>query len=189
MTRTFLALDFDERFLDVMAATGESLRGRRALSRARWVARHAMHATLRFFGDLDDGQVAALVAATAAITNGLAPSVTVRASALDAFPRPRRARVLVASLAEDPAGTFAALAERAEAHATALGLPPADHAFRAHLTLARLKEPADLCDVIDVARATDEARGAVTAVTLYASELGAGGPRYTALARAPFALT
>jgi 2'-5' RNA ligase len=181
--RTFLALDFDERFLDTMAATGERLRGHRALSRARWVARPVMHATLRFFGDLDEARIASLASALPSIVAGVDTGVRVRATSLDAFPRPRRAHVLVVALADEPAGTLAELARRADVEAVALGLAADERAFRAHLTLARLKTPADVRDV--VRDTTLDASGAVTAVTLYASELGPNGPTYTPLARAP----
>jgi RNA 2',3'-cyclic 3'-phosphodiesterase len=50
-----------------------------------------------------------------------------------------------------------------------------------HLTLARLREPTDLREVL--ATTTFTAAGEASALTLYRSELSPRGPTYTALAR------
>lgn len=131
-----------------------------------------MHVTARFFGTVSDPTpLAALVPRLAR------PAPLVRAAKVDAFPQLRRARVLVLALEDD--GTLKAVADEAERAAVALGFAPETRSFRPHLTLARLKEPADVRDlVIPVGF-----EGRATALTLYESKTGAAGPVYTAISR------
>jgi 2'-5' RNA ligase len=203
LIRAFLALDFDERFLDEVASLAASLRGRSRLSRAKWVGRAAMHVTVRFLGDVDDASVPALQALVRDLAAGIGErgsgergsgeigsgesgrgEVRVRARSLGAFPDARRARVLVVDL-EEPRGVLEAIAKGAEAEAVRLGFPAETRAWRPHLTLARIREGADLRDVLEETRVDLEGR--VTALTLYQSELGKGpngGPLYVPLERA-----
>lgn len=182
MLRTFLALDLEERFLDEVTSLADGLRGRPRLGRARWVGRDVMHVTVRFFGDTDEALVTPLRDAVRALPTG---PFEVRARALGAFPDPRHARVLVLAL-EEPSGVLEAIAGAAEAAAVALGFSPDKRRFEAHLTLARLREPADVRKLVSETKV--DLHGRVTALTLYASELGkgsAGGPLYTPLERVP----
>jgi 2'-5' RNA ligase len=115
LIRTFLAVDFDGAFLDEVAALAERLRSDPRLSAARWAPRETLHATLRFFGDTSDAQVAALRTFAKELAAGSAP-FAVRAPWVHGFPARARANVLVLDIA---AGELAALATRAEARAVA----------------------------------------------------------------------
>jgi len=175
-TRTFLAADVDDGLLDRAIELAERLRPMLRV-RARWVGRASMHATVRFFGDVDDERLTALrdrvpdVVASASVT-----SIRLRASGLDAFPDARRARVLVLPLEDD--GGLARLHAATEEAALALGFEEETRAFRPHLTLARLREPADVRGL-----AAEPLEGTVTSLSLYASRLGPDGPTYTPLVR------
>ena len=176
MTRTFLAADVDEAIRQGASALISSLP-----LRCRWVKAEVMHATVRFFGDVDDDRLARLVAIAprlAADRDG----IHVRVTRLDAFPDPRRARVLVLPLEDD--GALAAIHEEIEAHAAALGFEKEARAYEPHLTLGRFREPNDVRKSVADVRPSFE--GSVPSVTLYASTLGAGGPTYAALARRSF---
>src|SRR4051812_20038389 len=111
-----------------VAATGDALRGHRRLSRARWVARDAMHVTLRFLGETDASLVPALSDLVTKL--GARLPLEVRATSLLAFPDAKKARVLTIGLEG-----VDALARECEESAVALGFAPEERAFRAHLTL------------------------------------------------------
>ena len=160
MTRTFIAADLDEDFLDAAAAIPISI-GRR-------VKRDVMHCTLRFFGEVDDARLGELRALVEALPS--AP-IRVRATRLDAYASPRKAHVLVLPLDDD--GSLVRLHET---------IGKEDRPYKPHLTLARLKERADVCDLVE--STTVDIEGRVVGITLYKSVLGKNGPAYTPLARA-----
>lgn len=178
MFRCFLALDLDEAFIGAVASLADSLHGRPDLPRARWVASSAMHVTLRFLGDTDEALVPSLGLLVANL--GEVDAIDVRATSLLAFPNNRRAHVLGLQLEGD--GVLLGMAAQAESAVTALGFAPEQRTFRPHLTLARLRNPADLRRLV-VERPV-EIVGRVTSVALYKSDLGPSGPTYTTLARA-----
>ena len=138
-----------------------------------------MHVTLRFFGPTDDAQVDVLRELVTSLADGAAP-LTLRAAAVTGFPDAARAHVLVIELEAVPLLT--AFAERAGAAAVALGFAPETRAYRPHITLARMKERADVR--AHAAEAASLPVGYATSIALYASTASGGGPVYTSLARA-----
>ena len=166
--RTFIAADLDEDFLDRAAAIGVCFG-----SVGRLVKRETMHCTLTFFGEVDDARLAELKTLVEALPN--AP-IAVKATRVDAFGSPRRAHVIVLPLEDD--GSLARLCDRI---GETSGVRE-DRPYRPHLTLARLKKPADVSALIESTPVSLEGR--VVGITLYESVLGKKGPRYTPLARA-----
>jgi 2'-5' RNA ligase len=189
--RTFLAAELDPGFLDAAAELGARLRaGPLAALRASWVARPALHVTLRFFGQTTAEQVDGLwgpippppPSARLAGRPVEGDAGAVQASRLDAFPSAQRARVLVLDLggAGELAAWLGDVAREAEARAVACGLAPETRPFRPHLTLARIKAPADLRAVCtETGLALPRPR--VVAVTLFESKTLPSGPVYTPL--------
>ena len=98
------------------------------------------------------------------------------ATRVDAFGSPRKAHVIVLPLEDD--GSLARLCDRI---GETSGVRE-DRPYRPHLTLARLKKPADVSALIESTPVSLEGR--VVGITLYESVLGKNGPRYTPLARA-----
>ena len=114
------------------------LRGRPGGSGVSWVKRENLHYTLRFLGELgDDGARRAGEAMTLAAA--LHASFEASLGALGAFPKPARARVLWAGLAEGD-GPFRSLARSLEEALDARGFGRADKPFTPHLTLGRVRE-------------------------------------------------
>jgi 2'-5' RNA ligase len=178
LIRTFLAVDFDGPFLDEVAALADGLRGAPRLSAARWAARDTLHTTLRFFGDTDDRQLAALRTFVNELAAGTA-SFAVRTPWVHGFPARARANVLVLDVA---AGELASLATRAEARAVSLGFAAESRPYHAHLTLARMRKEVDVSSL--AAEAASLPLGHVTAITLYASSSSPDGVVYRPLERA-----
>jgi 2'-5' RNA ligase len=157
VTRTFVAADLDEAFLDAAAAI--------AIPVGRRVKRETMHCTLRFYGEVDDARVAELRELVSPLRQ---TTVAVRATRIDAFSSPRKAHVIVLPLEDD--GTLARIHER---------LGKEDRPYRPHLTLARMKRPEDVRSWIETTPVQLE--GHVVRITLYKSVLGKNGPTYTPL--------
>ncbi len=190
MIRTFLAVDFDDGFLDEVAALAERLRGGPRLSAARWAARETLHTTLRFFGDTDDRQLAALRVLVKDLSAGTA-AFTVRATEVHGFPQRKSAHVLVLDIADTavtalgtPRSELGSMASRAEATAVRLGFAAEDRPYHAHLTLARMRKPVDVSPL--AVEAASVPPGRAIAVTLYASSSSPNGAVYTVLERAVF---
>jgi RNA 2',3'-cyclic 3'-phosphodiesterase len=138
-----------------------------------------LHVTLKFLGDVDPQQVAALAREVA--RGG--PALEARLTGITAFPTPRRARVVVAELA-DEGGEMARFAARLEAAAEAVGIPREQRSFRPHVTLARLREPRSVA--VDVA-VPDHPACRFERLVLFRSVLASSGPTYTVLAESPLA--
>lgn len=174
--RAFVALDLDDALILSASRIRDRLeRSRHAPTNARYTAAEKLHVTLKFLGSIGTAQADT-------IASGLEPlalaAPTLTFAQLDAFPSPSRARVIV--LAAENDGRLHALASAIEDHAEALGIERETRDFRAHLTLARLREPADVRTWLGP---IEPVFGKATALTLYESVSGI----YKAVARFPFA--
>lgn len=146
----------------------------------RWVKPAAMHLTLAFLGEVEEGRVAAAERALRRGAEG-APALELAAAGLGAFPDQRRARVLWAGVA----GDLRQLAALQTGIALALGSEGFEldgKPFHPHLTLARARVPQPLPPSLDRAQRFGSWRA--TEVRLYRSHLGPQGPRYEVLAAA-----
>lgn len=152
------------------------------VGKARWVAPAQLHVTLRFLGEIDEPTERRLIDE---VESRRAPWPTLRlvVRGVGVFGAPRKPRVLWAAL--DPVEPLRRIAEDLEQAVRAVGLPPEDRPFTAHVTLARLTRP-------DPARVAELVRARATfatqpfdarALTLYSSTLTATGavhePRHT----------
>jgi 2'-5' RNA ligase len=193
--RLFVAADVAD---DTRTEVGQ-LRGRieaqlasaRARPRLTWVKPDRAHVTLRFIGELADDRAAALAVAFGEPVR-LAPFEVIW-DEVATIPEGRGARVIV--LRASAGGVqLAELASRVGERVDAvLGTDEPAHraggptrAFRAHVTLARIREPGRRVDwpaLLPAVRVTPT-RTHVHVVTLYQSRLSPDGPTYGALARA-----
>ncbi len=104
----------------------------------KWVEPRGMHLTLRFLGEVADGDLPALESAiTSAI--GSTAQFTMRIHGTGVFPNPRRPRVYWAGI-EAPS-ILMELQSRIEQQMQEMGFEKEDIPFYPHLTLARIKEP------------------------------------------------
>lgn len=175
-----MAVKPPEDVLDAVAAAVEPARSVRV--GLRWEQRERYHLTLQFLGAVQE---------LAPVVAGLASAVGERkAFALQlrgpgAFPKPGRARVVwigAGTGGEELIGLAGAVAGRLGP----LGYEPDRQAFHAHLTVARLKVPDRVDDVL-AAIGPDAVGPAFTVgeIVFYQSQLSPEGPTYTALERFP----
>jgi 2'-5' RNA ligase len=144
-----------------------------------WVKPDNLHYTLRFIGDVgEDGARRVGEAADRAVAGCAAFDTAL--GGLGAFPNARRPRVIWIGVAHG-AEPFTALGAELERELRAAGFGRADHAFKPHLTLGRVREPGDdWSDRLEPA-AVDPARAAfrVDRLCVVASQLSPRGSIYT----------
>ncbi|MEW6474160.1 MAG: RNA 2',3'-cyclic phosphodiesterase [Actinomycetota bacterium] len=175
-----MALKPPEDVLEAVAAAVEPARSIRV--GLRWEQRERYHLTLQFLGRV--WELAPVVQGLAAAAESRA-AFPFRLGGAGAFPKPGRARVVWIGAAAgadevvDLAGTVAGALKP-------VGYEPDRQAFHPHLTVARLKVPDNVADVL--AAIGPDAMGEpfrVAEIVLYESRLSPKGPTYTALERFP----
>jgi RNA 2',3'-cyclic 3'-phosphodiesterase len=175
--RLFVALELPDAVREALAAAGASADP----DAWRPVAAASLHLTLAFLGSRPPGDVAAIAGVLDAEAGSPAPRLALRDALL--LP-PRRPRVLTVAL-DDPGGTLAALQERVSAGLEAAGVyTPEQRAFRAHITVARLRPRAR---ATRQALALDATPFTADRLTLFQSQLHPKGARYTPLTSAMLA--
>ena len=137
MIRCFLAIDLPEDLRPGLALVQGELKKTQA--DVRWVPPGNIHLTLKFFGNVAEAEIPAIISAAREVAATQAPlSLQIRGAG--AFPNNRSPRVVWLGLAGDllPLGQFFSRLEKAFA---GLGYPPEGRAFNPHLTLGRVRSP------------------------------------------------
>jgi len=149
---------------------------------ARAVPEGAWHITVRFLGEVFDARPVAAALDSACKGRPALPCVVEGLGTFPStgFPPGKKARVAWAGVRASGIGALASAVEQATA---GFGEPPERRPFVAHVTLARLPNPADLRSLVDRHKDTLFAQGTIDRVVLFRSLLGAGagGPRYDAI--------
>jgi RNA 2',3'-cyclic 3'-phosphodiesterase len=175
--RCFLAVELEAPMRAEIAHIGASLGGE--LSGARFTPADNLHLTLKFMGELAQSAVERL-AEQAAAKLAREPGFEVTLEGLGAFPNAREARVFWLGVSRG-GGALARLARKLDATAARFGVPKEKRPYQAHLTLARLREPAPI--PLERIAAPGPLQLAVERVTLFESRLAPSGARHIPLAR------
>lgn len=163
----------------------------------KWVRPEGIHLTLKFLGNIDEGQVEPVgrVVSEAAATCG--GPLRLAMKGLGAFPGVARPRVVWVGLTGDTA-RLAALAQDLEKRLAPLGFAPEGRPFTPHLTLGRVKEfgagrgrgraggKNPLSEAVVKLAALELGGFEARELILYRSELRPGGAVYTRLHAAGF---
>jgi RNA 2',3'-cyclic 3'-phosphodiesterase len=139
------------------------------------------HLTLRFLGQTEPDRGRALIDVLRSAALGERFAVTFGGAG--AFPSARRAAVFWIGVEEGEDG-LRRLAAAAEAAARAVGFPPEPRRYRPHLTVARLRPPADVTAAVARVGRTG-VRMDVGEVVVFRSHMGGGPAWYEAFERVP----
>ncbi|HEV8625854.1 MAG TPA: RNA 2',3'-cyclic phosphodiesterase [Acidimicrobiia bacterium] len=175
-----MAVKPPEGVLDAVAAAVAPARSVRV--GLRWEQRERYHLTLQFLGPVRE--LAPVVEGLAAAT-AEREAFEFRLGGAGAFPKPGRARVVWMGAAAG-GDDLVALAGAVGGALGPVGYEPDRKEFHPHLTLARLKVPDNVSDVL--AAIGPEPAGepfTVGELVLYKSQLSPKGPTYTVLERFP----
>lgn len=174
--RAFIAIDLEAGIKKNLQALIQSLKDTRA--DIRWVQPGGLHLTLKFLGEIDDGQ-AARVKAVLDATAGHHASFPLRLEGTGIFPGERNPRILWVGFTAEP--KLIALQAELEKSFEPEGFAREERAFSPHLTLGRVKGPERVKNaVIELSKHRDETFGAMTVrkVALFESRLHPEGAEY-----------
>lgn len=180
--RMFIAIEMPAPIKDALGAVQQQLR--HGNPPVKWVAPEAMHLTLQFLGATEPNLIEPIGAALRQVLADRAPC-ELRLGLPGAFPNTRRPSVLWVGVN----GATVALEQLQRCIGTAMepfGFVPETRPFRAHLTIGRVRRDASPAQQAQLGRMLADVAPPpalawpVTAVTLFQSEPGREGPRYTA---------
>ena len=176
--RAFLAIRLPRELVEAAARIQAAVRGNVPDGVVRWVDPDNFHLTVRFFGDLDPGEVER---ATAVVQNLRFDEMTVRLGRLSAFPSASRPQILWMGLAseDDRLGMFVRDLDRRLREA---GFGPADKPWKSHLTLGRIVRGARVLQGWNRGISIPPEEFRLDMLSLMQSELLPSGARHTALA-------
>lgn len=139
--RVFLAIEPPENVLQEMIRLQEKLK-QEISGRISWTRPQGQHLTLKFFGDISKEDVNN-ICATVQKRIVAEAKFNLKIEKLGVFPDARRPRVLWCGVKGD-VGQLINLQKKLDGDFAALGFPEEDRSFKAHLTLARIKDPREL---------------------------------------------
>ena len=184
--RAFLAIELPPDIKDLIEDIKERLMP--ALEGIRWARPEGMHLTLKFFGDVSQGDVACISEVVEKNVRDIAP-MELNAGLPGGFPSLKRPRVLWLGIGGDTQRLEALQAE-IEGDLKECGFPGEKRAFKPHLTLGRARSRGGIIsgseDVITETWEPGTHRFDVRELILFESELKPGGAVYTKLATFPF---
>ena len=154
-----------------------------ALARPSWVPEENLHLTLHFFGELDQKNAATLQNLLEAEAINC-PSLTLRIGNLSVLPSLRAPRVLYLHTRIEPAAPLFSLIDRLRIITSQIGAETDSRPWKAHLTLARLKEP--WIPELSSLPAAPEISFAIDAFELMQSRLTREGAMYSCVRRYAF---
>ncbi|MDQ4142794.1 MAG: RNA 2',3'-cyclic phosphodiesterase [Actinomycetota bacterium] len=149
---------------------------RAAWPSARWIPRENQHVTLKFLGPVEAPVLAPVKETVRAVAEDHAPAY-LTPSFPGVFPSRTRARVLWVGL-DDPDDLLAALAADLDTALAPLGFNAEKRPFRAHLTLARFRDPVRVKDDVLGIDLRDFEDFRVSSIELFRSHLHPKGARY-----------
>lgn len=186
MKRIFAAVDIPDETRRRVAEYVARLRAEFPALRVGWEKPEKLHLTLKFFGDADEARLKNLTEAVGAAAKQIS-GFNLRISKTGAFPSRRNARILWLGV-EDETGSLRALSEILEAECERHGFARERRSFKPHLTIARLREPQKLRELIEKHLRNDFESEIfeVSAATIYESRLDANGSLYSVVEKTPF---
>ena len=185
--RAFIAIELPQVTRDALADLEARLNAHVPRGSVRWVKPDNIHLTLKFLGQVPTAQIDSI---TISLRHAVAGMHVFPFEVMGAgcFPDLRRPRVVWVGI-DEHSGALHALQRAVELAVAPLGYPPEARTFQPHLTLGRAARDLKPSDLHKLGEAVQSARvgllGHVHAdeLVLFQSDLEAGGPTYTPLAR------
>jgi RNA 2',3'-cyclic 3'-phosphodiesterase len=178
--RLFVGVELSERVRTALGPALESMQAAARHGELRLIGPERWHLTLQFLGSVEPERVQEILAACAR-TAQASEGFEIRFAGIGAF-RSARAATVVWIGVQAGGAELGALAERLMAQTERLGFERERRAYRAHLTIARSKQPRDLSALLATVNVSPTAM-TVDALTLFRSHPDAAGSRYEALGR------
>ena len=185
LIRTFLAIELPE---EIKAQIGNiQNRLKTTVKGVRWTKLEGIHLTLKFFGNVSENDIANISKVVEKNTVDARP-LTLNVSTIGTFPNLRRPRVLWFGISGS-VERLSDLQNEIEKDLESIGFQRENRAFRAHLTLGRVKSPKEvkgLSEIIKNEESYDAGSFKAYGLTLFKSDLTPQGAIYTKLTYFPF---
>jgi RNA 2',3'-cyclic 3'-phosphodiesterase len=152
----------------------------------RWVPVSNLHITINFIGEVEEQRVPDIINCISPIAAALAPFQLSLAN-VDAFPEERKGRVIW--LGVQNSVTLRSLQQQCQAALLQSGFELELRDYRPHLTVARLRSPVQLRDILSPYKRQHFGELTVQGITLYQSTLSGPFPHYGPLHQFSFNLT
>jgi len=178
--RSFLAFTVSGDFKEMLERILKDLQNTKA--DVKWVKPENIHLTLKFLGDLAEGQLEAVKVVLRQLCPGFRP-ITTNINAIGAFPDMRHPKVIWAGL-QDPHQSIKEIFEVLETSFLKLGIDQEDHPFQSHITLGRVRSSANLKELIEKMpniSINSKISQVFDLIVLYKSTLTPDGPVYDTL--------
>lgn len=177
--RIFIAIDISEEAKAGIAKLTGELKADFPQVRVSWEKPEKIHLTLKFLGDIDESRLADLKEAVKETAREFA-AFPVRVENTGCFPSPKKARILWLGM-EDETGSLPKLQEKLEQEAAKIGFAKEARPFKAHLTVARLREPQRSRELVEKFLQThfEPVSFEVSEIVIYESKLQPAGSVYS----------
>ena len=185
LIRTFLAIELPEEIKVQIGNIQNRLKA--TVKGVRWTRPEGIHLTLKFFGNVSENDIANISRIVERNTVDVRP-LTLNVPTVGAFPNFKRPRVLWLGISGS-VERLSDLQKEIENDLESTGFQRENRAFRAHLTLGRVKSPKDvkgLSEIIKSEESYDAGSFKAYGLTLFKSDLTPQGAIYTKLAYFPF---
>lgn len=185
--RSFIAIELPQEIIETIEKLQDRLR-RYGLN-IRWIRSKNIHLTLKFLGNISEGDVTSITSVLKTIADNMAP-FKLMGQGIGTFPGISHPRVVWLGMSGD-VELLKKFQLRLEENLETLGFPKEGRPFRAHLTLGRVKGDIDkriLLEVIEQFGNLESDSFTVNSIILFRSDLQPNGPIYTKLAEVPFVL-
>lgn len=180
--RAFIAIEIDAAAREACAELINRMKDISA--RVAWVRPENLHLTLRFLGEVSEQQIDQLAAQLGSRVSHFS-SFKASLRGVGVFPNARRPTVIWTGF-ECASGDLAGIQSESERAAVAIGLPPENRPFVAHVTLGRVRlehQRGGVSDYLKDLSSFFTGVFTVDAVSLFSSELTPQGARYSRLHR------
>lgn len=184
--RTFIAIELPEPVQTELQRRLDTLTRATPQGSVRWGRADSIHLTLKFLGEVDSVQTAAVAGALGEALHGV-QAVELALAGNGAFPNLTRPRVVWAGV-EMCGGGLASMQARVEEWMAGVGFPREARTFAPHLTLGRVREGMGAADLRAIGEAVTGAPAGcaltfvASKVVFFRSELRPQGAVYSPLA-------
>jgi 2'-5' RNA ligase len=178
--RSFIAIELPDGIKSVLENIQQELKSMRL--RARWVKPKNIHLTLKFLGNVDPLDIDNIAGAIDDAAREFAP-FTLKVGGIGFFPGIKRPRVVWVGLDGD-SQILLDLQRNLEDHLAALGFQKEKRAFKAHLTLGRIRNavhPDIAGRAIEPSTGPGEQQFTADRIILFKSDLKPTGAEYSKL--------
>jgi 2'-5' RNA ligase len=180
--RAFLAIEPPENVLQEITRLQEKLK-REISDRISWTKPEGQHLTLKFFGDISKEDIKNICTVVQKRTVS-EQKLNLKVEKLGVFPDARRPRVIWCGVSGD-VERLSVLQKKLDNDLAAIGFPAEDRSFKAHLTLARIKDSRGMTGMSEVLKKHNEFTAGdfiADKLFLFQSNLSPQGAVYTKLA-------